>query len=171
MIGLRDELGEPAAVVRPGGQPARAAAYRERYGMPFGVVPKARRRRRRVGAGRSLLLACSPGSEWRVLRALQLANFATGLFLDDDELIRGAVRSTASMPMRSSTGSTPRASPTRTRVTSRGKGRGRLAAEAQQKTSTSDGPVRFTAPSSSSTTTGADSSRVAGSPCWRMTCC
>src|SRR5207248_3947010 len=56
-----------------------------RYGMPFAPAPKPRlsgtaRACRAVVAARLL----RPGSEWRVLRALQLANFTTRMLLDDD---------------------------------------------------------------------------------------
>ncbi|MBA3375306.1 MAG: hypothetical protein H0U00_05760 [Actinobacteria bacterium] len=64
-------------------------SFGRRYGMPFGLVPKSRpaatgRGCRAVVAARLL----EPGSEWRVLRALQLAYFTTSLLLDDDEQIR-----------------------------------------------------------------------------------
>ena len=89
MIGLRDEVSDemqqrfdPAGVTR-------LIVFRNRYGMPFSLQPKARaaatgRSCRAVVAARLL----SPGSEFRVLRALQLANFTTTLLLDNDEQIR-----------------------------------------------------------------------------------
>src|ERR1700712_5179979 len=60
-----------------------------RYGMPFAPEPKARlsataRACRAVVAARLQ----SPGSEWAVFRAIQLANFTTGLVLEDDEGLR-----------------------------------------------------------------------------------
>ena len=93
VIGLRDEVSElmeqrfdPAGV-------ARLIVFRNRYGMPFSLQPKARaastgRGCRAVVAARLL----SPGSEFRVMRALQLANFTTTLLLDDDDQIRDALR-------------------------------------------------------------------------------
>jgi predicted DsbA family dithiol-disulfide isomerase len=63
-----------------------------RYGMPFAPEPKARlsataRACRAVIAARRQ----SPGSEWSVFRALQLANFNTGLVLEDDEGLREVI--------------------------------------------------------------------------------
>jgi hypothetical protein len=60
--------------------------FRERYGMPFAAQPKPRlsassRACRAVIAARREW----PGSEWRVFRALQLANFNSALMFDDDE--------------------------------------------------------------------------------------
>ena len=89
MIGLRDEVSErmrqqfdPAAV-------ARLLVFRNRYGMPFSLQPKARAAS--TGRGCRTVVAArlfAPGSEFRVLRALQLANFTSTLLLDDDEQIR-----------------------------------------------------------------------------------
>ena len=92
LIGLRDEVSEE---MREGFDPAaltRLIVFRNRYGMPFSLQPKARaaasgRGCRAVVAARLLF----PGSEFRVLRALQLANFTTTLLLDDDEQIRSAL--------------------------------------------------------------------------------
>ena len=63
--------------------------FRDRYGMPFAPNPKPRlsassRACRAVIAARREW----PGSEWRVFRALQLANFNTPLLFDDDRLLR-----------------------------------------------------------------------------------
>lgn len=63
--------------------------FRRRYGMPFAIEIKRRpatseRACRVITAARLLY----PGSEWRVLRTLQLLNFNTPLLLDDrDDLI------------------------------------------------------------------------------------
>ena len=92
VIGLRDEV-TPA--MRDGFDPAgvtRLTVFRDRYRMPFTLQPKARaastgRGCRAVVAARLLF----PGSEFRVLRALQLANFTTELLLDDDGQIRDAL--------------------------------------------------------------------------------
>jgi 2-hydroxychromene-2-carboxylate isomerase len=93
VIGLRDEVSEqmkqqfdPAGITR-------LMVYRNRYGMPFALQPKARsastgRGCRAVAAARLLF----PGSEFRVMRALQLANFTTTLLLDDDDQIRETLR-------------------------------------------------------------------------------
>lgn len=151
MIGLREDA---SALIARGYDPARAAlghhTFRERYGMPFGLVPKERpagtaRGCRAVVAARLL----APGTEWRVLRTLQLANFTTQLLLDDDERIREALRT---VPGIDADGIVDRLDTAAVSVAyERDKAEARsafgTAAESQRKTSTSDGPVRFTAPS------------------------
>jgi len=121
-----------------------------RYGMPFAPQPKERvsataRACRAVVAARLL----QPGSEWQVFRALQLANFTTPLLLDDDDQIKQVLQRLpavdadaiiARLDDQPVTDAYERdKAETRTAAGS--------AAELQQKTSQSDGPVRFTAPS------------------------
>ena len=92
LIGLTEEAGQYAA---RGYTPLRGALGQlsfRRYGMPFAPAPKSRlsataRACRAVVAAR----LDSPGSEWAVFRALQLANFTTGLVLEDDEGLRGVL--------------------------------------------------------------------------------
>jgi 2-hydroxychromene-2-carboxylate isomerase len=92
MIGLRDDVTDRMkAQFDPAGV-SRLMVFRNRYGMPFSLQPKARaaatgRGCRAVVAARLLY----PGSEFRVMRALQLANFTTTLLLDDDDQIRAAL--------------------------------------------------------------------------------
>jgi 2-hydroxychromene-2-carboxylate isomerase len=93
VIGLRDEVSELMEQQFDPGGVARLMVFRDRYGMPFSLEPKTRaastgRACRAVVAARLL----SPGSEFRVMRALQLANFTTTLLLDDDDQIREALR-------------------------------------------------------------------------------
>src|SRR5207248_10928123 len=69
------------------------ARFGGRYGMPFSPAPKARlsatsRACRAVVAAR----LSNPGSEWRVFRAIQLANFTTPLVLDDDDQLVEVLR-------------------------------------------------------------------------------
>jgi 2-hydroxychromene-2-carboxylate isomerase len=91
-IGLRDRVTEQMnAQFDPAGV-ARLMVFRNRYGMPFSLQPKARaaatgRGCRAVVATRLLF----PGNEFRVMRALQLAYFTTTLLLDDDEQIYGVL--------------------------------------------------------------------------------
>jgi protein-disulfide isomerase-like protein with CxxC motif len=64
-------------------------SFRDRYGMPFAGMVKPRlaassRACRAVIAARRAW----PGSEWRVFRALQLANFTSPLLFDDDAQMR-----------------------------------------------------------------------------------
>lgn len=151
MIGLREEVS--ATAVR-GFDPAQAAArhmlFGRRYGMPFGLVPKERpaatgRGCRAVVASRLL----EPGSEWRVLRALQLAYFTSSLLLDDDERIREALRLVPGIDADAIVDRLD--DPEVAQEYGRDRAEARTAAgtpaESQGKTSTSDGPVRFTAPS------------------------
>ena len=121
-----------------------------RYGMPFAPNPKDRvsataRACRAVVATR----LAHPGSEWAAFRALQFANFTTRLLLDDDEGLRDvlstvpgidadAVVSSLDSPEVNDAYNSDRAE------TREAEG---SAAELQGKTATSDGPVRFTAPS------------------------
>lgn len=90
LVGLSEDT---SRYVEHGFTPLRMAGsgllFRERYGMPFAPHPKPRlsassRACRAVIAARRQW----PGSEWRVLRALQLANFNTALLFDDDEQMR-----------------------------------------------------------------------------------
>jgi len=65
-----------------------------RFGMPFAPEPKAEmsataRACRAVVAAR--LADPASGAEWRVLRALQLANFTTPLLLQDDDQLRAVL--------------------------------------------------------------------------------
>ena len=93
LVGLSEDVSRYAA---HGYTPLRMAngglMFRGRYGMPFAPQPKPRlsassRACRAVIAARREW----PGSEWRVFRALQLANFNTPLLFDDDEQLREAL--------------------------------------------------------------------------------
>ena len=151
LIGLREEVSEAAVSAY---DPSRSVhghmTFRRRYGMPFGLAPKERpaatgRGCRAVVAARLL----DPGSEWRVLRALQLANFTTPLLLDDDELIRDALRTFPGIDADAIVDRLDDDEVAEAYERDRAETRtaAGTAAEAQGKTSTSDGPVRFTAPS------------------------
>ncbi|MDE3130896.1 MAG: DsbA family protein [Acidobacteriota bacterium] len=87
LVGLSEDTSRYASL---GHTPLRqvhgAIRFREQWGMPFALMAKPRlaassRACRAVIAARLQ----SPGSEWLVFRALQLANFNTPLLLDDDE--------------------------------------------------------------------------------------
>jgi predicted DsbA family dithiol-disulfide isomerase len=151
MIGLREDARE---LVARGYGPAEAATrqmmFRRRYRMPFASVPKDRA----AGTGRGCRAVVAarlldPGSEWRVLRTLQLANFTTPLLLDDDERIREALSAAEGIDADAIVGRLD--DPQVTREYERDKAEARTAAgtpaESQGKTFASDGPVRFTAPS------------------------
>src|SRR5665811_2560622 len=89
LIGLTEQASQ---YVERGYTPLRGAQGQvrfRRYGMPFSPQPKERvsataRACRAVVAARLV----EPGSEWRVFRALQLANFTTPLLLDADVQIK-----------------------------------------------------------------------------------
>src|SRR3954447_23394114 len=112
-----------------------------RWGMPLSPVPKER------AAGTSA--ACraivavrreDPAREWEALRALQFLQFCTPEMLDDPEAIRAALGSDVDLD-----------DPGVWAAYDRDRAEARTAAggpaEAQGKTATSDGPVRYTAPS------------------------
>lgn len=151
MVGLTEDASQYEA---RGYTPLRGALgqlrFRDRYGMPFAPAPKARvsatsRACRVIVAAR----LDQPGSEWPVLRALQLANFTTPLVLEDDRQLAEALgrldgvdgeRLVARIDDPEIVAGYDRdRAETRTAEGS--------AAELQGKTATTDGPVRFTAPS------------------------
>lgn len=93
LVGLSEDVSRFAEF---GFTPTRMASsglmFRERYGMPFAASPKPRlsassRACRAVIAVRREW----PGSEWRVFRTLQLANFNSGLLFDDDQQMRAVL--------------------------------------------------------------------------------
>jgi protein-disulfide isomerase-like protein with CxxC motif len=121
-----------------------------RYGMPFSPAPKARLSAT-APACRAIVAARleRPGSEWAVFRALQLANFTSPLVLEDASQLRDVL---ATVPGVDPARVIARLEdPEVTNGYQRDKDETRTAAgsaaELQGKTSTSDGPVRFTAPS------------------------
>lgn len=151
VVGLTEEASQ---YERRGYTPLRGALgqanFRRRYGMPFSPAPKARlsatsRACRVVVAARLQ----DPGSEWRVFRALQLANFTTPMILDDDAHLAEALRR---LPGIDAVGLVARIDdPEVLEAYHRDRDETRTAAgsaaELQGKTATTDGPVRFTAPS------------------------
>jgi predicted DsbA family dithiol-disulfide isomerase len=121
-----------------------------RFGMPFSPAPKERlsataRACRAVVAAR----LAQPGSEWRVFRALQLANFTTPLILDDDAQLADALRALSGIDADAIIASLD--DPAVTEAYERDRAEARTAggspSELQGKTARSDGPVRYTAPS------------------------
>lgn len=150
LIGLTESADQYAA---RGYTPLRGAVGQlsfRRYGMPFSPAPKPRLSAT-ARACRAVIAAriAHPGREWAVFRALQLANFTTDLVLEDDEQLRDVL---AGVPGIDAAGVVAALdsdevtaayqadkADTRTAVGS--------AAELQGKTATTDGPVRFTAPS------------------------
>jgi predicted DsbA family dithiol-disulfide isomerase len=150
LIGLSEDASRYAKL---GYTPLRGAlghlSFR-RYGMPFAPAPKDRmsataRACRAVVAARLE----QPGSEWRVFRALQLANFTTPLLLDEDDQLADALRGVSDLDADAIIGALD--DPAVTEAYERDRAEARKAAgsasELQGKTATSDGPVRYTAPS------------------------
>jgi protein-disulfide isomerase-like protein with CxxC motif len=151
MIGLR-ELPSEAAIrsFDPQRALARWRVYEERYGMPFGSTPK----QRPAGTGRGCRAVVAagmlePGSEWRVFRALQLANFTTTLCLDDAESIRDALRALPSVDAERIVArlDDDEVVAEYERQLAEARAAAGTPAEAQGKTAAADGGARFTAPS------------------------
>jgi len=151
MIGLREDASE---LVARGYDTTRAAGrlgmFAERYEMPFDLVPKERAAGTGLGC-RAVVAArlLEAGSEWRVVRALQLAQFTGSLLLDDHERIADALRGVQGIDADGIVANldAPEVVEAYERDREESRRAAGTAAEAQGKTSTSDGPVRFTAPS------------------------
>jgi predicted DsbA family dithiol-disulfide isomerase len=150
LIGLTEQASQ---YVERGYTPLRGAQGQvrfRRYGMPFSPQPKERvsataRACRAVVAARLV----EPGSEWRVFRALQLANFTTPLLLDEDGQIRDALRR---LPGLDADAIVARlddqvVSDAYERDKAEARTAAGSAAELQGKTAQTDGPIRYTAPS------------------------
>jgi 2-hydroxychromene-2-carboxylate isomerase len=150
LIGLSEDASRYAAL---GYTPLRGAlghlSFR-RYGMPFSPAPK-ERMSASARACRAVVAArlAQPGSEWRVFRALQLANFTTPLLLDDDEQLGEALRGLSGVDADAIIASLD--DPAVTEAYDRDKAETRTAAgspsELQGKARAADGVVRYTAPS------------------------
>jgi predicted DsbA family dithiol-disulfide isomerase len=124
--------------------------FRDRYGMPFAPAPKSRlsatsRACRAVVAAR----LAQPGAEWRVYRALQLANFTSPLILEDDAQLADVLRAVPGIDANEIVAriDAPDVVEAYDRDRDETRSAQGSAAELQGKTATTDGPVRFTAPS------------------------
>lgn len=151
LIGLTEDASQ---YERRGYTPLRGALgqarFRSRYGMPFSPAPKERlsatsRACRTVVATRLHY----PGHEWRVFRALQLANFTTPLLLDDDAQLADALRGVPEIDADAIVArvDAPEVLDAYERDREETRCAAGSAAELQGKTRITDGPVRFTAPS------------------------
>ena len=152
MIGLREKASEAAVrAYDPDRALTRWRVYEERYGMPFATEAKARPSG--TGRGCRAVVAAGmldPGSEWTVFRALQLANFTSPtLFLDDTESIREALRRVPGVDADGIAERIDDADVVAEYEHQQAEARSAAGtpSEAQDKTATSDGQVRFTAPS------------------------
>jgi 2-hydroxychromene-2-carboxylate isomerase len=150
LIGLTESADQ---YVARGYTPLRSAIGQmrfRRFGMPFSPSPKARvsataRACRAVVAARLL----DPGSEWRVFRALQFANFTSPTVLEDEQAIAAALDRVEGVdaPAIVSLLDDPAVTDAYEHDRAEARGAGGSAAELQGKTAQTDGPVRFTAPS------------------------
>lgn len=151
MIGLREDASEAAIrTYEPDRALARWRVFEERYGMPFATEPKARPSG--TGRGCRAVVAAAmlaPGSEWIVFRALQLGNFTGSVYLDDTESIRDALRDVPGTDADAIADrlDDPDVVVEYERQRREARSAAGTPAEAQDKTTTSDGDVRFTAPS------------------------
>jgi 2-hydroxychromene-2-carboxylate isomerase len=147
MISLREQ---PPANFDPKRSLAGYRIFHDRYGMPFSLEAKPRGAATHRGC-RAVVAAglLEPGSEFRVMRALQLANFNTELLLDDDDLIREALSGIPGLDADAIVDRLDDADVDQEYQRQRAEARAAAGTpiEAQGKHSTSDGPVRFTAPS------------------------
>jgi predicted DsbA family dithiol-disulfide isomerase len=150
VIGLTEDSSQ---YVKRGYTPLRGALGQlmfRRYGMPFAPEPKPRvsataRACRAVVAAR----LSAPGSEWRVFRAIQLANFTTPLVLEDDDQLQEALAGVAGIDAAAVVAALDSSEVTEAYEADKAETRTAAgsAAELQGKTAATDGPVRFTAPS------------------------
>ena len=150
LIGLTESAEQ---YVARGYTPLRSAlgqARFRRFGMPFSPSPKAR-----VSATARACRACvaarlhDPGSEWRVFRALQLANFTSPLLLEDERAIAAVLAGVEGVDADAivSLLDDPAVTDAYERDRVEARAAAGSAAELQGKTAQTDGPVRFTAPS------------------------
>ena len=121
-----------------------------RFGMPLAPNPRARI----VGTGRSCRAVVAvrrqaPGREWAAFRALQFAFFTTTLLLDEDEGIAAALSGVAGIDADAVIAAID--TPAVEGAYQRDRAEARTAAgtptQLQDKHATTDGPVRYTAPS------------------------
>ena len=150
LIGLTEDASQYLA---RGYTPLRGALGQlsfRRYGMPFSPAPKPRisataRACRAVVAAR----LADPGREFAVFRAIQLANFTTSLVLEDDAGLGAVLEGVAGVDAAAIVAALD--SPAVTEAYERDRAESRSAAgsaaQLQGKTASTDGPVRFTAPS------------------------
>ena len=143
MIGLREAPSESAIRTFDGQRVLeRWHVFGDRYGMPFATEPKGRPSG--TGRGCRVVVAAGleqPGAEWPAFRALQFGYFAGSLYLDDVESLRptlGDVAARADEPDVVAEYERQRAEARSAEGTP---------AHLQDKTTVSEGLVRFTAPS------------------------
>jgi 2-hydroxychromene-2-carboxylate isomerase len=151
LIGLTNSAQE---YIDRGSTPLRSAegyARRfRRFGMPLAPNPRARV----VGTGRACRAVVAvrrqwPGLEWAAFRALQFAFFTTTLLLDEDEGIAAALSGVEGVDTDAVIAAidTPEVEEAYQRDRTEARSAAGSPTELQDKHATSDGPVRYTAPS------------------------
>jgi 2-hydroxychromene-2-carboxylate isomerase len=121
-----------------------------RFGMPLAPRPRARI----LGTGRSCRAVVAvrlqaPGREWAAFRALQFAFFTTTLLLDEDESIAQALRGVDGIDVDAVVAAidTPEVKDAYQRDRAEARTAAGSPTQLQEKHATTDGPVRYTAPS------------------------
>jgi 2-hydroxychromene-2-carboxylate isomerase len=151
LIGLTDVAQE---YVDRGYTPLRSAegyARRfRRFGMPLAPSPRARI----VGTGRSCRAIVAvrlqaPGREWAAFRAMQFGFFTTTLILDEDESIAAVLRGVDGIDVDAAIAAidTPEVEDAYQRDRAEARSAANSPTQLQDKHATTDGPVRYTAPS------------------------
>ena len=151
MIGLREHASDAAVrTYDPERALSRWKVFEARYGMPFAVEPKSRA----AGTGRGCRAVVAaarldPGSEWRVFRTLQIANFTGSVFLDDVESIREGLRGVEGVDADRIAAliDDPDVVAEYERQRTEARSAAGTPSEAQDKTTVSEGATRYTAPS------------------------
>jgi predicted DsbA family dithiol-disulfide isomerase len=150
LIGLTEDASQYEA---RGYTPLRGALGQvrfRRYGMPFSPAPK-RRISATARACRAVVAArlASPGSEFAVFRALQLANFTSPLVLDEDAELGEAIAAVPGIDAQQIVAALDSPEVTQAYEQDRRESRSAVGSpsEFQGKTAATDGPVRYTAPS------------------------
>jgi protein-disulfide isomerase-like protein with CxxC motif len=150
VIGLTEHADQYAARGYTPIRQARGKLGFRRFGMPMATDVKTRLSGTARGC-RAIVAARlqAPGTEWAAYRALQLANFTTGLLLDEDEQIREVLAGVAGLDADAVL--TAMDSEEVTAAYEADKAASRTAAgsptEMQGKAGNTDGTVRYTAPS------------------------
>jgi 2-hydroxychromene-2-carboxylate isomerase len=151
LIGLREHASDGAIRTYDAERVlARWHMFGQRYGMPFATTPK----ERPAGTGRGCRAVVAagldrPGSEWSVLRRLQLAQFAGDVYLDDPDSIGRALSGLPGADGARIASRVDDADVVAEYERQRAEARSAegTPAHAQAKTTVADGLVRYTAPS------------------------
>lgn len=149
LIGLSSPDGPPVKFT-PTELASLQVPMRDRFGMPFALEPKSRpftssRACEAIAAAR----AVEPGSEWKVLRALQLLFFNTPLLPDDDEQLAEAIETVPGLDPAQVMGAIDSKAVQKAYRKDRERARSAAGTPSELQGKTADSPegVRYTAPS------------------------